>query len=105
MAYKHWYPYGQRRKYIVRQSFKDIVNSEDDHLAIKEAIFDEIYTLHHCARRDKPADIEDYNVNDPTAKRYRLLLSAWWSLPGGLPFVVYNINKGITFGAPCNRVT
>ena len=90
---------------LARQSFKDIVNSKDNPLLIKESIFSEIYEIHHRARRDKPQDIEDYNVNSPTAQRYRMLLAIWWSLPGGLPFVVYNINKGMTFGAPCNRVT
>jgi len=65
----------------------------------KESIFKEIYMLHHLARRDKPNDIEDYNVNSPIAQRYRVLLAAWWSLPGGLTFIPYNINKGHTFGA------
>ena len=92
-----------RRKELMRQPFKDIVNSEEDPLAIKAAIFSEIYQLHHRARRDKPEDIEDYNVNSPNAQRYRMLLAVWWSLPGGLPFVVYNINKGKTFGALCKR--
>ncbi len=65
----------------------------------KVSIFREIYMLHHRARADKPDDIEDYNVNSPTAKRYRLLLRTWWTLPGGLTFIPYNINKGHTFGA------
>ena len=88
---------------LARQSFKDIVNSKDNPLLIKESIFSEICDLHRHARRDKPTDIEDYNVNNPTAQRYRLLLALWWTLPGGLPFVVYNINKGRTFGALCRR--
>ena len=66
----------------------------------KISIFKEIYMLHHRARTDKPDDIEDYNVNNPTAKRYRLLLRAWWTLPDGLTFIPYKINKGHTFGAP-----
>ena len=70
----------------------------EGNLAIKETIFKEILIIAQHAKRDKPEDIEDYNVNNFNAKRYRELLSLWWSLPCGIDFVPYNINKGKTFG-------
>ena len=86
-----------RRKPLFKQSFKDIVNSDDDYESIQRAIYDEICVIHASARKVK-SNLDDYNVNDPNARRYRLLLSLWWSLPCGLNFVPYRINKGHTFG-------
>ena len=78
---------------------KMIVNSENNLSDVKRSIFREIRAIHYKARADKPENLEDYNVNSETAKRYRELLKTWWSLPYGLDFVPYNINKGKTFGA------
>jgi hypothetical protein len=34
-----------------------------------------------------------------TKKTFKELLKIWWSIPYGLDFIPYNINKGKTFGA------
>jgi hypothetical protein len=89
----------RRREILTKKTFKEIENSEDNPSEIKYAIFREIKELHHKARLDKPEDLEDYNVNNENAQRYRALLKIWWSIPYGLDFIPYNINKGKTFGA------